>query len=93
MRRMISVDLLRAELGESKSVADVVFDTVAHVARNSDANFGHIAEEINRLEVRLSELRKCAPSYTPLFHVRRDDDGLISEVWVEYLPAPGGAAQ
>jgi len=93
MRRMVNVPLLQIELNDSANVADVVHRTVAHVARASDANFDSIATEIAALETRLLELRKCAPAFSPLFHVRRDEDGLISEVWVEYLPAPGGAAQ
>jgi len=93
MRRMVNVPLLEIELDGSENIADTVYRTVAHVARAGDANFGHIAEEINRLEARLAELRKSVPSYTPVFHVRRDEDDLISEVWVEYLPTPGGAPQ
>jgi len=42
---MISVNLLRAELGESKSIEDAVYRTAAHIARNGDTHFNAVDAE------------------------------------------------
>jgi len=86
----------RAPKTETDARADAIVVVARHLARRTSSNFDDVSSTVNELCARLSAIEgnKCAiPSYVPLFHVRRDERDLIVEIWVEYLPAPGGAAQ